>query len=83
MSRFVIGPDGAPLTLEDLPQGDTRWTIRRKAELIAAVRGRLLTIEEAATRYNISVAEFLSWERAIDKYGQAGLRASRVQQYRV
>lgn len=83
MPKFIIGPDGSPLTLDDLPPGDTRWTIRRKAELVAAIRGKLLTMEEAEARYNLTVAELLSWGRAVDKYGSAGLRATRVQQYRV
>jgi hypothetical protein len=34
----VMGPDGNPLTLDDLPPaGTTRWVIRRKAEVVAAV----------------------------------------------
>ena len=46
--RYVIGPDGSPLTVADLPPRDTkRWVIRRKAEVVAAVRGGLLSIEEA------------------------------------
>ena len=41
----VMGPDGNPLTLDDLPPaGTTRWVIRRKAEVVAAVRGGLLTL---------------------------------------
>ncbi len=40
----TIGPLGAPITLEDLPPPDTvRWVIRRKAELVAAIRGGLLS----------------------------------------
>ena len=40
--RYVIGPDGSPLTVADLPPKDTkRWVIRRKAEVVAAVRGGL------------------------------------------
>ena len=35
----VIGPTGKPLTVESLPPSDTtRWVIRRKAEVAAAVR---------------------------------------------
>ena len=46
---YVIGPTGAPLTLNDLPPVDTgRWVIRRKAEVVAAVRGGLLTLDEAS-----------------------------------
>ncbi|MGD9925215.1 MAG: DUF1153 domain-containing protein, partial [Pseudorhodoplanes sp.] len=39
-ARYVIGPDGSPLTVADLPPRDTkRWVIRPKAEVVAAVRG--------------------------------------------
>ena len=35
----VMGPDGNPLTLDDLPPaGTTRWVIRRKAEVVAALK---------------------------------------------
>ncbi|MDR1828208.1 MAG: DUF1153 domain-containing protein, partial [Methylobacteriaceae bacterium] len=34
-ARYVIGPDGSPLTIADLPPPDTRrWVIRRKAEVV-------------------------------------------------
>ena len=80
---YVIGPDGTPLTLKDLPPTSTkRWVIRRKAEVVAAVRGGLLTLEEACERYKLTVEEFLSWQKAIDEFGLPGLRATRVQQYR-
>jgi len=80
---YVIGPDGLPLTLKDLPpQSTKRWVIRRKAEVVSAVRGGLLTLEEACDRYSLTVEEFLGWQKAIDRYGLAGLRATRVQQYR-
>jgi hypothetical protein len=80
---YVIGPDGMPLTLSDLPPPNTkRWVIRRKAEVVAAVRGGLLTLEEACARYTLTLEEFLGWQRAIDQYGMPGLRATRVQQYR-
>ncbi|MEM9839117.1 MAG: DUF1153 domain-containing protein [Pseudomonadota bacterium] len=80
---YVIGPDGTPLTLADLPAPSTRrWVIRRKAEVVSAVRGGLLSFEAACERYGITQEEFESWERAIDKHGMQGLRATRVQQYR-
>ena len=56
--------------------------IRRKAEVVAAVRGGLLSLEEACQRYTLTVEEFLGWQRAIDKHGLAGLRTTRLQQYR-
>ncbi len=79
----VIGPAGKPLTIDDLPPPNTeRWVIRRKAEVVAAVRGGLLSIDEACHRYTLSVEEFLSWQRAIEAHGLPGLRATRVQEYR-
>ncbi len=79
----VIGPTGKPLTLEDLPAANTqRWVIRRKAEVVAAVQGGLLTLEEACKRYSLSVEEFLSWQQAINQNGLAGLRTTRIQKYR-
>lgn len=81
--RYVIGPDGSPLTIADLPPSNAqRWVIRRKAEVVAAVRGGLLSLEEACNRYTLTVDEFLSWQALIDKHGLAGLRATRVQDYR-
>src|SRR5579864_5869717 len=59
--KYVIGPDGSPLTIADLPApGTKRWVIRRKAEVVAAVRGGLLSLEEACSRYTLTVEEFLS-----------------------
>lgn len=82
-SRQVIGPTGVPLTIEDLPPPNTkRWVIRRKAEVVAAVRGGLLSLEDACRRYSLSVEEFLSWQKAIDRNGLPGLRVTRVQYYR-
>ena len=62
--RTVIGPAGEPLTIDDLPPPETkRWVIRRKAEVVAAVRNGLISLEEACNRYKLSVEEFLSWQR--------------------
>jgi hypothetical protein len=81
--KYVIGPDGSPLTVADLPApGTKRWVIRRKAEVVAAVRGGLLSLEEACSRYTLTVEEFLSWQYSIDQHGLAGLRTTRIQQYR-
>jgi hypothetical protein len=79
--KYVIGPDGSPLTIADLPPSNTRrWVIRRKAEVVAAVRGGLLSLEEACQRYKLTTEEFLSWQASIDEYGLAGLRTTRIQQ---
>jgi hypothetical protein len=79
----VIGPSGEPLTIADLPPPETkRWVIRRKAEVVAAVRGGLLTLEEACERYSLSSEEFSSWQRLIDRHGVRGLRTTRLHEYR-
>lgn len=79
----VIGPLGEPLTVDDLPPPTTkRWVVRRKAEVVAAVNGGLLTIEDVCERYDLTLEEFASWQRAVDRSGMAGLRVTRIQQYR-
>ncbi len=81
--RYVVGPTGAPLTLSDLPpKGTQRWVIRRKAEVVAAVRGGLLSLDDACNRYGLTNDEFLSWQKSIDRHGMQGLRTTRIQQYR-
>lgn len=79
----VIGPLGEPLTVADLPSPSTRrWVVRRKAEVVAAVNGGLLTIDEVLERYGLTLEEFASWQRAVDRSGMQGLRVTRIQHYR-
>jgi len=79
----VSGPNGRPLTLEDLPApGTKRWVTRRKAEVVAAVKGGLLSSEDACERYGLSEEEFSGWVRLYTNHGSKGLRATRIQQYR-
>jgi hypothetical protein len=59
-----------------------RWVIRRKAEVLAAVHGGLVSLEDVCRRYMLTVEEFLSWQYSIDRHGLAGLRTTRIQQYR-
>jgi hypothetical protein len=74
---------GTTASLEGLPPTDTkRWVIRRKAEVVAAVRCGLITLEEACRRYTLSVEEFVSWQRLVDSHGLPGLRVTRLQDYR-
>jgi uncharacterized protein DUF1153 len=80
--KQIIGPNGRCLTLADLPLPDTkRWVIRHKAVVVAAVRGGLLSLEEARSRYALDCDEFISWERCIDHFGLAGLRTTWTQFY--
>ena len=55
----VVGPLGELLTLSSLPApGTTRWVVRRKAEVVAAVNGGLLTINDVCERYDLTLEEF-------------------------
>lgn len=79
----VIGPLGEPLTMESLPPpGTTRWVVRRKAEVVAAVNGGLFSINDVCERYDLTLEEFASWQRAVDRSGMPGLRVTRIQHYR-
>ncbi len=81
--QYVVGPTGTPLTLNDLPPSNTdRWVIRRKAEVVAAVRGGLLSLDDALAKYRLTAEEFLAWQKTIDKWGMQGLRTTRIQSYR-
>ena len=72
-----------PSSTTDLPPPDTkRWVTRRKAVIVNAVRTGVISLEEVCRRYELSVEEFLAWERAIDTHGVPGLRVTRLQIYR-
>jgi Protein of unknown function (DUF1153) len=78
--KAVIGLLGEVLTRDLLPPaGCNRWTARRKAEVVAAVKGDLITLGEARDLYSLSIEEFVSWQRAVEHAGLAGLRATQVQ----
>lgn len=78
----VPGPAGGMLTIESLPPPDTRrWVVRRKAEVLAAIDGGLLTATEACARYAISPEELELWQKSLERAGMAGLRVTRIQLY--
>ena len=81
--KHVVGRDGTVLTIADLPPPNTqRWVIRRKAEVVTAVRGGLISTEDACARYGLTPEEFHSWRRSVESFGLKGLRVTRVQEYR-
>jgi len=81
--NHVVGPLGELLTMDRLPSPNTnRWVVRRKAEVVAAVTGGLLTPNEACLRYSLSIEEFTEWLRAVDRSGMRGLRVTRLNEYR-
>ncbi|WP_394805248.1 CtrA inhibitor SciP [Kordiimonas aquimaris] len=67
----------------ELPPSNTkRWVARRKAQVVYAVQAGEITLADACERYSLSVEEFLSWQRAIESSGLAGLRTTRLKDYR-
>ncbi|MEM0942630.1 MAG: DUF1153 domain-containing protein [Pseudomonadota bacterium] len=76
---FVIGPDGERMTIADLPPADTsRWVPRRKARVVAAVEGGLISREDAFARYAISAEEFDGWKKSLTRFGLRGLCVTRI-----
>lgn len=81
--EYAIGPVGEMLTIESLPSPDTRrWTPHRKAEVVAAISGGLLTFDEARERYSLEMEELIGWQRALNRSGIRGLRVTQLQHYR-
>ncbi len=79
----VMGPLGQPMSFASLPPPDTtRWIAQRKAELVAAVEGGLLTLDEVCERYRIELEEFVSWQRGLERGGMRGLFVKRMQKDR-
>ncbi|HEY7611172.1 MAG TPA: DUF1153 domain-containing protein [Alphaproteobacteria bacterium] len=79
----VIGADGRPLTLQDLPANDVRWSKKRKAQVVAAVRGNLISFEDAVRRYGLSPGEFIAWESEVLASLAARQRAVERRDFRV
>ena len=77
----VIGPGGETIGPEDLPEhADIRWVRRRKARVVAAVRGGLLSLHEALQRYSLSLEEFIEWEREVGREVAERRRSGRMRE---
>lgn len=73
-----IKPDAGDLP----PRSTTRWVARRKAQVVVAVEDGRISLAEAMERYSLSLEEFQSWQRALDRNGVAGLRIAAAQERR-
>lgn len=81
---FVVGPDGERMTMADLPEPETRrWVPRRKARVVAAVEGGLISRECAFERYRLTEEEFNSWKAAMMRVGMRGLCVTKLGKERV
>jgi hypothetical protein len=66
-----------------LPPANTkRWVSRRKAAVVLATRGGVISRKEAYERYALSAEELAAWEAAFDRHGIRGLRTTRLKIYR-
>ncbi|HEU0223562.1 MAG TPA: DUF1153 domain-containing protein [Paracoccaceae bacterium] len=80
---FATGLKGELISRADLPPADTkRWVARRKAAVVAAVNGGLISAEEACRRYSLSMEELDSWRQAVAKHGARALRVTAMQSFR-
>ena len=79
-SRVPLKTSGEVLTPANLPEpGQRRWVVQRKAEVVTAVECGLLSVEEACSRYRLTLDEFLSWKRDLAKGGLSALHRTRLQ----
>ena len=82
-NKSVAGARDKNRLLSGLPPAETqRWSCRRKAAVVAAVRAGVLSSQEACERYMLSLEELAAWETALDENGIPGLRVTRLQIYR-
>nr|WP_245258479.1 DUF1153 domain-containing protein [Methylosinus sp. LW4] len=65
-----------------LPPPTTRWVVRRKAEVVAAVRSGVVSLDDVCRRYSLTRDEFEAWASSIDSHGVDSLRTTRLQYYR-
>ena len=71
------------MTVADLPAPNTRrWVPRRKARVVAAVEGGLISEEEAFERYDITAEEYDCWKAAMSKFGMRGLCVTKINHVR-
>jgi hypothetical protein len=73
--KFITRGDRTVLTLGNLPATDTeRWVMSRKVDVVEAVHGGLITMEDACWRYALTIDEFRSWEVAVERLDGAEQR---------
>lgn len=77
--KRAIGPDGRYLTLADLPPTNLKhWLPCHKASILTTVRGGLIGADEICKRYQLTMEELKTWERAFESHGIEGLRVTRI-----
>lgn len=77
--KYVIGPDGHPMTAKDLPPANTRsWTVMQQAKVVTAVRSGLISSDGACGRYGLTVQELEGWQEML-KDGISAFRTRKIE----
>lgn len=70
----VLAHNGNLINIDDLPSASMkRWSPSRKANVVYAVRGGLITVDGVCEKYGLSLEEYYSWERTVVSVGTKGL----------
>jgi hypothetical protein len=78
--RAVTFSDGSTMTRADLPPRNTRrWVASRKASVVRAIAGGLITSEQAIEYYALSEEELGEWTMAVRRFGIEGLKVTGLQ----
>ncbi len=81
--RAVTLDDGTVMTRADLPDPRTRrWVASRKAAVVRAVGGGLITRDWAMNTYGLSAEELTGWQSAVESFGEEALKTTTIQRYR-
>ena len=76
--KVAVGLRGNVIAPYDLPPAHgARWTPQRKADLIAAILGGVITLDEAKARYALTTEELSEWRRGLAAAGVSGLKATK------
>jgi hypothetical protein len=59
-----------------------RWTASRKAAIVWNVRNGMIPLAAALGAHDLTLEEYTQWDRLYGAYGPAGLRTTKLQQYR-
>jgi hypothetical protein len=79
----VMLADGTTVSRSELPDAKTRrWVASRKATVVQAVQGGLITNAEACEMYGLSEEELDGWCSAVSKHGERALKTTSMQKYR-
>jgi hypothetical protein len=66
----------------DIPPPSGRWTPARKMAVLNLISSGQITQATAMERYGVTGDELESWARRYHRFGEAGLRSTKVQELR-